>query len=84
MNVRKAQPSDAARLAELREVLGYPIETELMERLLSKPEHLVLAAESEQSGVVGWIHAAEHDLLEVGTTREIFGRVVAADRGVAA
>jgi GNAT superfamily N-acetyltransferase len=84
MNVRKAQPGDARRLAELSEVLGYPVEPALMERrlerLLPRPEHLVLVAESEPSGVVGWIHAAEHDLLELGTTCEILGLVVAADQ----
>ena len=33
-----------------------------------------------RSLVAGWIHAAEHDILEVGSFCEILGLVVAADR----
>ncbi len=76
--------TDAARLAKLSEVLGYPVEPELMkrrlERLLSRPDHVVLVAESQTDGVVGWIHAAEQDILEIGRSCEILGLVVAADQ----
>ena len=37
-------------------------------------------AESAQGGVVGWIHSAEQDILEVGRSCEIVGLVVAADQ----
>jgi hypothetical protein len=81
VTIRKAHATDAARLAELSEALGYPIEPEglrrRLERLLPRPEHLVLVAESAQNGVVGWIHAAEQDILEVGRFFEIVGLVVA-------
>jgi GNAT superfamily N-acetyltransferase len=81
---RKAKLSDAARLAELSETLGYPVEPEAirrrLERLSAKPDHVVLVAEISPALVVGWIHAAEHDILEVGSFCEILGLVVAVDQ----
>ena len=75
--------SDAVRLAELSAVLGYPVEVEVMAsrlaRLLVRPEHLLLVAEAPNNLAVGWVHAAEHDILEVGRFCEILGLVVAAD-----
>ena len=76
--------SDAARLAELSEVLGYPVEPQVMRRrlesILPKPDHVVFVAEVAPELIVGWIHAAEHDILEVGSFCEILGLVVAADQ----
>jgi GNAT superfamily N-acetyltransferase len=84
VTIRKAHATDATRLAELSEALGYPVEPERLgrrlERLLLRPEHVVLVAESPESGVVGWIHATEQDILEVGRSCEIVGLVVAADQ----
>ena len=84
MMIRKAKVADAARLAELSEVLGYPVEAEVirrrLERLLAKPDHVVFVAEAPATLVAGWIHAAEQDILEVGRSGEILGLVVAADR----
>ena len=83
LTIRKAGMTDATRLAELSEVLGYPVEPEVikqrLERLLARPDHTVLVAELPGSEVVGWIHAAEQDILEVGRFCEILGLVVAAD-----
>jgi GNAT superfamily N-acetyltransferase len=83
MTLRNANLTDADRLAELSEVLGYPVEAEAirrrLERLLAKPDHAVFVAEVSPKLVVGWIHAAEHDILEVGSFCEILGLVVAAD-----
>ena len=83
MTIRKATVNDAARLAELSAALGYPVEpdviTRRLARLLSRPEHLVLVAEATDNLVIGWVHAAEHDILEVGRFCEILGLVVAAD-----
>jgi GNAT superfamily N-acetyltransferase len=83
MTLRNANLTDAGRLAELSELLGYPVEAEAirrrLERLLAKPDHTVFVAEVLPKLVVGWIHAAEHDILEVGSFCEILGLVVAAD-----
>jgi GNAT superfamily N-acetyltransferase len=82
--IRNADVSDAPRVAELSNVLGYPIEASVMRRrlesILPKPGHVVLVAEASTKLVVGWIHAVEHDILEVGSFCEILGLVVAADQ----
>jgi GNAT superfamily N-acetyltransferase len=84
MTIRTANVTDADQLAALSETLGYPVESEVirrrLERLLPKPDHVVFVAETKPSLVAGWIHAAEHDILEVGCFCEILGLVVAADR----
>jgi GNAT superfamily N-acetyltransferase len=84
MTLRNAEATDADRLANLSEQLGYPVDSEVvgrrLERLLARAEHIVLVADSPTSGVVGWIHAAEHDILEVGRFCEILGLVIAADQ----
>ena len=51
-----------------------------MERLASRPEHVLLVAELPESGVTGWIHAAEQDVLEAGRSCEILGLVVAGNQ----
>lgn len=82
--IRKAHPTDAARLAELSNELGYPVQIEVMarriERLALRRDHVVLVAEWRDEGICGWVHAAEHDILESGRCCEILGLVVAADR----
>lgn len=84
MTLRNADATDADRLAKLSEELGYPVDSEVirrrLERLLARAEHIVLVAELPTEEVVGWIHAAEHDILEVGRFCEILGLVVAADQ----
>ena len=77
--VRRAATADVARLAELSEILGYPVASSSLaarlERLLARVEDAVLVAEAE-SGVVGWVHGAEQELLESGRRCEILGLVV--------
>jgi GNAT superfamily N-acetyltransferase len=77
--VRRATAADAARLAELSEILGYPLAlsslARRLERLLASTEDVVFVAEAE-SGVMGWIHGAEQELLESGRRCEILGLVV--------
>jgi N-acetylglutamate synthase-like GNAT family acetyltransferase len=84
MIIRNAEVNDATQLADLSEVLGYPLQTEVVkrriERLLSRPMHLLLVADSPDTGVAGWIHAAEQDILETGRSCEILGLVVAANQ----
>lgn len=82
--LRNANAADADRLAELSNTLGYPVEPDLirrrLERLLAKPNHLVLVVAAPAHLVVGWIHAAEHDILTAGRVCEIVGLVVAEEQ----
>ena len=75
--VRRAASADAARLAELSEILGYPVASSSLssrlERLLARTDDAVFVAEAE-SGVVGWIHGAEQELLESGRGKVIVER----------
>ena len=79
IDVRRATAADGPRLAELSEILGYPVASSTIAprlgRLLARAEDAVLVAEAE-SGVVGWVHGAEHELLESGRSCEILGLVV--------
>ena len=83
MTLRSAVATDADRLAKLSEELGYPVDSAVirgrLDRLLARPEHIVLVADSPANEVVGWIHAAEHDVLESGKFCEILGLVVATE-----
>jgi len=86
VRVRRAAAADAARIAELSGVLGYPVEERLMSQrlahLLAREDNAVFVAVDDRA-VVGWIHGAEHELLEIGRLCEILGLVVdsAARRG---
>jgi N-acetylglutamate synthase-like GNAT family acetyltransferase len=79
MNLRPATIADVPRLAELSGVLGYPVAVEKLAarvaRLLARGEDLLLVAE-RGARVVGWIHAAEQELVESGRRCEILGLVV--------
>jgi GNAT superfamily N-acetyltransferase len=80
VSIRGATRADAARLAELSEVLGYPVTAdalaERLGRLLGRDGELVLVAEVMPGHVVGWLHGAEQELLESGRRCEILGLVV--------
>jgi len=77
--IRKATVDDASAIAQLSGQLGYPVEANVMrdrlERFLPEPKHVVFVAESSE--LLGWIHGAEHELLEVARHCEIWGLVVA-------
>jgi len=77
-NIRKATLDDAPAIARLSGELGYPVQAgtmrERLERILERDEHVVFVAETTE--VAGWIHAAEHELLEIGRHCEICGLVV--------
>ena len=79
VTVRRAAAADAVRIAELSGALGYPVGPDAMsERLahvLMRDDNAVFVA-VDGTGVVGWIHGAEHELLEVGRLCEILGLVV--------
>lgn len=78
--IRRARPEDAARLAQLSEVLGYPVKPEILrdrlDRLLEGSRDVVFLAELPKAGTVGWIHGAEQELLESDRRCEILGLVV--------
>jgi GNAT superfamily N-acetyltransferase len=83
VSIRRATLRDAPRLAALSEVLGYPVAVETiaqrLRRLLERTEEVVLVAELAPGRVVGWLHAAEQELLESGRRCEILGLVVDGD-----
>jgi GNAT superfamily N-acetyltransferase len=82
LEIRKATGDDALAIARLSGQLGYPAEADVMAerlaRFLSLEKHAVFVAATPE--VVGWIHAAEHELLEVALHCEIWGLVVADGR----
>jgi GNAT superfamily N-acetyltransferase len=82
LTLRPARTTDAARLAALSAVLGYPVAEDVMlgrlTRVLGRASDLVLVIESAAGDIVGWVHAAEQDLLESGRRCEILGLVVDA------
>ena len=79
LNIRRATTNDAPAIARLSGELGYPVEAPVMakrlERFLHLKDHTVFVAETTE--VVGWIHGAEHEILEAGNRCEIWGLVVA-------
>jgi ribosomal protein S18 acetylase RimI-like enzyme len=82
LNIRKATLDDTAAIARLSGELGYPVQAgtmrERLERILERDEHVVFVAETTE--VAGWIHAAEHELLEIGRHCEICGLVVGSSQ----
>ena len=86
LQVRRAAARDAAALAHLSGVLGYPATVEqITERLPlidRDPDQVLLVAEGD-GRVAGWLHATEQIILEYGRRCEIVGLVVDAEvRGV--
>ena len=80
LTIRRATLTDVPRLTALSEVLGYPVDAgalaDRLGRLLAREDNVVLAAIAPSGDVVGWIHAVEHELLEVERHCEIAGLVV--------
>ena len=79
--IRRAKPTDVARLAELAGELGYPTTTAEMKVRLRrvKPAALHAIFVAEDGGeVVGWIHVGVSFLLEVPLRAEINGLIVSA------
>jgi hypothetical protein len=61
LRIQPAQLGDAARSAELAGQLGHTVAPADMrsrlERALSKNGNLVLIAETDERGIIGWLHA---------------------------
>jgi GNAT superfamily N-acetyltransferase len=83
VRIRRAESSDAARIAELCEQLGYPAKpAEIAQRLRKiKPanQHAVLVAESSERKVIAWLHVSVSPLMEVELRAEVNGLVVDDD-----
>jgi N-acetylglutamate synthase-like GNAT family acetyltransferase len=81
--IRRAKTKDAAGVAALSGILGYPVDRETMqsrlEQLGGREEHVVFVAEMNRE-IVGWIHGAEQNNLVTGRIGEICGLVVAEGR----
>ena len=81
--IRRAKTTDAAGVAELSGILGYPVDRETMQSRLEqfgkREDHVIFVADWNGE-VVGWIHGAEHHVLVVGRMAEICGLVVAEGR----
>src|SRR5687767_14214504 len=80
VEIRTAEIADAARLATLSEILGYPVTADTLAqrlgRCMTRTDEVVLVAASPSGNVVGWLHGAEQELLETGRRCEILGLVV--------
>jgi GNAT superfamily N-acetyltransferase len=81
VKIRLAKPGDSARLADLSGQLGYPAtEAQIRKRLRGiRPaaQHALFVAETQDAGVIGWVHVSKQPLLEVDLRAEINGLVVA-------
>jgi len=81
MKIRRAQRSDAERIAELSGQLGYPATAaQIAQRLRGlRPaaQHAVFVADLPGSGVAGWIHVTVAHLVDSDTRAEVNGLVVA-------
>ncbi|MBV8514477.1 MAG: GNAT family N-acetyltransferase [Acidobacteria bacterium] len=81
LKIRRARPSDIARLAVLAGELGYPTTTAEMKARFRRVKPAALNAifvADDGGGVLGWIHVSVSFLLEVPRRAEINGLVVAA------
>ncbi len=80
IGVRRARATDAVRIAELSEQLGYPAtEKQMKARLrevLQDEEAACFVAEPGDGGLIGWIHVSTTPLLEVERRAEVNGLVV--------
>jgi GNAT superfamily N-acetyltransferase len=91
VRVRRARVTDAKRVAELSGQLGYPTtEKQMKGRLrdvIKDKETACFVAESQEGGLIGWIHVSTTPLVEVERRAEVNGLVVdeaARSRGAGA
>ena len=79
-SVRKASEEDYSEVARLAKQLGYPASDDVMRmrlrRLLPSSNDAVFVAESDEAGLVGWIHGVLSQYLESDRRVEIAGLVV--------
>ncbi|HYL83546.1 MAG TPA: GNAT family N-acetyltransferase [Candidatus Angelobacter sp.] len=81
VKIRRANITDAPRLAELASQLGYPsTAAQVRQRFRAiqpASQNAVFVAESHIQGVVGWLHVTKQALLESDIRAEVNGLVVA-------
>ena len=81
LKIRLAKPGDSTRLADLSGQLGYPATAAQIRKRLRgirpSSQYAVFVAETQDAGVIGWIHVSKQPLLETDMRAEINGLVVA-------
>ncbi len=82
LELRTAQPADAAEISRLSAQLGYPAPVEAFQdrlrKLLASPQHAVFVAEAGDGGLVGFIAVEQRLIIEYGERAEIAALVVDA------
>jgi GNAT superfamily N-acetyltransferase len=80
VRIRRVRSADAKRIAELSGQLGYPTTEEQMRGrlrdVIKDKEAACFVAESQEGGLIGWIHVSTTPLLEVERRAEVNGLVV--------
>lgn len=80
VEIRRGRTSDAPLLAKLSGQLGYPATAaqviKRMRKMKVGPRNVLLVAETQDAGVIGWAHVSVNHLLEVGTRAELNGLIV--------
>jgi len=86
--IRGARQEDAAEIARLAGLLGYPSEAramrERLEELLARPDQRIAVAaaasarepRADGAALGGWVHVTRHIALESGQFAEILGLIV--------
>jgi GNAT superfamily N-acetyltransferase len=84
--IRGARQADAAELARLSGLLGYPSDASAMRgrlsELLGAADHRIVVAAplwAAARSLGGWMHVARHQTLESGAFAEILGLIVDAE-----
>lgn len=80
--LRRPTPNDVKALADMSGELGYPVPPDVFKerllRLIKDPDQMVSVARDGLGNAIGWVHAAQQLLLEVGARCEILGLIVAS------
>jgi GNAT superfamily N-acetyltransferase len=80
--IRSPWPADVPAIATLSAELGYPVAQEVLNarlaEIVDREDQRVFVACDPGGRVVGWVHAAEHLMLEVERRCEILGLVVSS------
>jgi len=82
VRIRPAVATDAAEIARLATLLGYPASTEeiaeRLKHLLASASYFIAVADTS-SGLAGWVAAERRVLLESGERAELVGLIVEPD-----